>query len=433
MKKYLTIGIILLFIGTATIPSSGQKIEKLSLPTFIGKTIYVDDNNTEGPWNGTLEHPYRTIQDGVNAAVNGDTVFVFDGIYYESVIVRKSINLFGEDKHQTIIDGGSGTETNMVVQIQEANETNISGFTIQNGGSNGVGVEINSNNNTITNNIIGSNHVFCLMIDKEYNTIANNTILSGRDGISLFSKHNIIADNTILCKDIAIDLLDSYNTVIGNTIQNAGAYTIYDEGGGHNVISRNIISNNSYDGITVFESNNDIITNNVIFSNGGSGVAISQECWDNNISGNIITSNSYFGIAIGNGIFFMFDAARTSIYGNIISNNGKSGITLMGRGTKIIGNTISNNHYGILSYSNKINIIEKNNIMNNSVNAFFRYQIAEAIVGITIWNANYWGAPQQKPVLILGRIGVILCILPWLPQFDKNPAQTPYYIPGMNQ
>jgi parallel beta-helix repeat protein len=432
MKIWLTVGIILLLVGIAIIQSTGQKIEKLSSLTLLGKTIYVDDNNTEGPWNGTLEHPYRTIQDGINAAVNGDTVFVFDGIYYESIIIKKTINLFGEDKHQTIIDGGGGTETKMVVQTQEANETNISGFTIQNGGSNGVGVEINSYNNTITNNIIGSNHVFCLMTDKGYNIISNNTILGGRDGLSLFSKHNIIAGNTILCKDIAIDLLDSYNTIIGNTIQNAGAYTIYDEGGGYNVISRNIISNNSYDGITVFESSNDIISDNVIFSNEGSGIAISQECWNNNISGNIITSNGYFGVAIGNGIF-MFDAARTSIYSNIISNNGRGGISLMGSGTKIIGNTISNNHYGILSYSNKLNIIEKNNIMNNSVNAFFRYQIPEAIVGITIWKANYWGAPQQKPVMIPGRIGVILCIVPWLPQHDKHPAQTPYTIPGMNR
>jgi len=428
-RKGLAVGIILLLVGTVIIPSSRQNVYgKASLP-ISGKTIYVDDNNTQGPWDGTLEHPYRIIQDGVNASVNGDTVFVFNGTYYESILVNKSINLFGEEKHQTVIDGGGGTETNMVVQLQDANGTNISGFTIQNGGSNGIGVLIQSNNNTITNNIIGSNHTLCLRVDKGYNIIANNTILSGRDGIALISNYNIVADNTILAKEIALDLMDTYNTIIGNTIQNAAVYTIYDEGGGHNLISRNIISNNSYDGITVFESNNDIITDNVIFSNEGSGVAISQECWDTNVSGNIITSNGYFGIAIGNGIL-MFDAARTSVYGNILTNNGRSGVTLMGRETKIIGNTISNNHYGILSYSNKKNIIEKNNIMNNSVNAFFRYQIVEAIFGTTLWDANYWGAPQQKSVMIPGRIGVILCILPWFPQYDNNPAQVPYDIPG---
>ncbi len=28
-----------------------------------GITIYVDDSNTGGPWNGTQDHPYRTIHD----------------------------------------------------------------------------------------------------------------------------------------------------------------------------------------------------------------------------------------------------------------------------------------------------------------------------------------------------------------------------------
>jgi len=417
--KWLAIGIILLFVGTCAIPATSYDTEQ-SQSASRGNWLYVGGS---GPGN------YTRIQDAIDDSDNGDTIFVFDGIYYESIIINKSINLFGEDKNLTVIDGGGGTETNKVVQISDANGTNISGFTIQNGGQNGIGVDINSNNNTITDNIIGSNHVFCLTIDNGYNIIANNTILSGRFGISLVSTHNIIANNTIIARDIAIDLMDSYNTITGNIIQNAGAYTIYDEGGGNNVISRNIISNNSYDGITVVESSNDVITYNVIFSNEGSGVAISEGCWDNNVSGNIITSNECDGIAIGSVIM---DAERTSVYGNIISNNGWSGVSLMGRETKIIGNTISNNHYGILSYSNKKNIIAKNNIMNNNKDAFFRYHIVEAIFGTTIWDANYWGAPQQKSVKIPGRIGVLLCLLPWFPQHDNNPAQEPYDIPGMS-
>lgn len=53
----------------------------------------------DGPGN------YSKIQDAIDNASNGDTVFVYNGIYYENLVVDKSINLQGENKEYTIIDG----------------------------------------------------------------------------------------------------------------------------------------------------------------------------------------------------------------------------------------------------------------------------------------------------------------------------------------
>ncbi len=42
--------------------------------------IYVDDNAGPGG-NGSFGNPYQYIHDGINAAVNNDTVIVMDGTY----------------------------------------------------------------------------------------------------------------------------------------------------------------------------------------------------------------------------------------------------------------------------------------------------------------------------------------------------------------
>lgn len=66
-------------------------------------TIFVNASNV-GVENGTLANPYNTIQEGVNAAVNGDTVSVAAGLYEEQVdFLGKNISVIGAGAESTTI------------------------------------------------------------------------------------------------------------------------------------------------------------------------------------------------------------------------------------------------------------------------------------------------------------------------------------------
>lgn len=77
----------------------------------------------------TVPDDYLTIQQAVNFASPGDTVYVRAGTYYENVTIDKSLTLQGEDRNTTIIDG---SEIGNVIYVTASNVT-ISGFKVING------------------------------------------------------------------------------------------------------------------------------------------------------------------------------------------------------------------------------------------------------------------------------------------------------------
>jgi len=169
-KKALVLVTIVLFVGAGFIPSISGAIGNLnelnsgqSIVTFHRGILYVGGS---GPNN------YTAIQAAVNDASNGDTVFVYDDSspYYEKVVVNKTIDLIGENRDTTIIDG-IGYED--VVYVS-SDWVTISGFTIRNGGHEGV--VIVSNYNTFTGNTISNNNYGIVFVGSSNITISGNII-----------------------------------------------------------------------------------------------------------------------------------------------------------------------------------------------------------------------------------------------------------------
>ena len=245
-KKSLAFTIIVLFFGMSIIPSMVAE-----RPVLI-EIIYVDDDNQDGPWDGSMEHPYQHIQDAIDNASIDSTVFVNNGIYYENIFINKTIALLGEDKNLTIVDGQDNGD--VIYVGYPANGVAISGFTIRNAGKrygNGMfdgGIDLNSDQNTIKNNIFTKNFIAGLILfGSSKNSIENNYIGdSNRSGIEFLSgRFNKISNNTI-----------TNNTDYGISVSSMGNS------------SKNIFSYNNFDknreGISVYHSDNTIIHNNFL-------------------------------------------------------------------------------------------------------------------------------------------------------------------------
>jgi len=220
--------------------------------------IYVDDDNSGGPWDGTKDHPYQTIQQGIDNTYDRYMVYVFNGSYQENIVINKSIRLIGEQPHTTIIDGGSADE---VVLILNENVT-VSGFTIQHSGNNifDAGIEVR------TGIIDGNTHI-------ENNIIQNNTI-----GIYFYgSSKNFIQGNTITQNSKGILMLySSGNTIQANQISYNDRYGIQSDWS-QSTFQQNVITHNQYCGIFLnADSNKNKITDYNLISQNGIGIAIAD-------------------------------------------------------------------------------------------------------------------------------------------------------------
>jgi parallel beta-helix repeat protein len=229
------------------------------------ETWTVDDN---GPAD------FSTIQEAINAASDGYTIFVRMGTYYENIVVNRTVLLTGEDSSTTIIDGnGTGH-----VVIITSDDVNMTGFTVQNSGTayhitginlnnvnhcnvsgniitnNEHGLEIHNSSyyNTISGNNMTENNKWGMhIIDSHGNNVSGNIIggsIWGSIAVHGFSTHNRIFENNVGNNDnggISIDGSD-YNDIYENNITNNLWGISVQYGAKYNAISRNCIANNNY-------------------------------------------------------------------------------------------------------------------------------------------------------------------------------------------
>lgn len=185
------------------------------------------------------EDGFDSIQEAINSASSGDIIFVRKGVYRENIVINKTLTLIGEDRENTIIDGGYGER---VISICAPN-VSISGFSIKNSKEiTGYGIFVEySQRVVIRNNTIKDNGIGIHLIQSSESQIQENLISANRVGIQLsLSTKNVISRNAITTNIAGIFVYYSNNnTFCGNTIQsnNFGVFIYYY--GGNNVFYHN--------------------------------------------------------------------------------------------------------------------------------------------------------------------------------------------------
>jgi len=248
IREGLAVAVILLFIGMTISSSAGFNLEKQStIATFEGTTFYVDDDFNESTPGWNVTH-FSTINKARDNAIDGDTIFVYSGTYGRFHI-RKSIQIIGENKFTTILDGNWNYNT---ISIETDNFL-ITGFTVIKGK---YGISLQQRNNVVVSDMV----------------LTNNDL-----GIKHFWNTNTHLDNITFHDNNgkALDIWDAKNCTISHcTFENDGIY---------------------HGGFPPSGSNSLFIRNNV-FTN-GSTLGLGYLCIDSHgttiVESNIFQNNNY--------------------------------------------------------------------------------------------------------------------------------------------
>jgi len=384
------VGITILFLGTCITPSVAiDTVQKTPVPISDGNTLYVGGT---GPGN------YTKIQDAIDNGSDGDTVYVYNGIYYEDVVIDKSINLIGEDKDTTIIDGIDLDQYESIVSIV-VDWVNISGFTIQNIGGDFVdaGIKIISNHVIVTGNKITSRGSNSICLESSSNNIITDNNITKSGSIYLHSSSdNIITNNNITNSSI-ISLRGSSGTKIsGNKMVGSRSGIFIKSNKLEHWNTQDIDTSNTVNGKPIIYWKNQI--GGTIPA--GAGQVILANCT------NLVVENqniSVDGVGIGlgftsgctitgNNIFSTIDIVSIwleSSNGNNITNNIGHSIHLSGSDDN---NIISNEWAFIdLCYHSYSNIITGNTITNSYGIYIYYYSDNNIITGNNIFSTNQDG------------------------------------------
>jgi parallel beta-helix repeat protein len=375
----------------------------LTTRTSAAATLTVDDDGGAD---------FEKIQDAINASADGDTIRVWEGTYYENVVVNKSVSLIGNGSGNTTINASGSGDAIWIV----ADGVNLRGFNLT--GSLEIecaGVKIESDYNIISGNTLFNNLFGMYFMNSEYNLVKYNCYVNNTYAGILFywSNDSEISNNTCYGNKLSFRFYDANNNTIAfnECVDNADC-SIKLFHSGYNTISSNNCSNRNElyeDGIYLENSNYNLISNNTCLES-HTGIQVRQSKF--NVLENNICSSLQWGIYLDQSDFLNISYNRCS--------NNYCGIRIdSSENCTITNNIISSNFVGIEFWSGSNVTIQNNRITNSEeYGIWVDYGPPDSI-----FSPNYWGHdtgpfhPGKNPEGLGDNVTDFVEFSPWL---DSN-------------
>jgi len=391
---------------------------------------------------------FQTIQEAVNAAASGDQIYVKAGIYFEHVMVNKTVFLIGENPSNTVIDGSNNGDAVTVT----ADNVSMTQLTLQNGYCGVTATEAHGmicTNNVVKNNIFGIYLRQCSTI-----SFADNLIEHNQHGIwfvhlrQCYMRRNNFMSNSFNFEPEVIDIdyyaleeyvhdIDMSNSVDGKPIyyivneqdievpSNAGFVAIVNSS---QIVAENLNLRNNAMGVFLVNTNDSLIRNVRVGDSENAGIALTHSernlilnnvidncSWgivpwewtvDNTISNNTLRGNDFFGVVLHGsecirnrvsdnffvdnsfGVHLGGDCYYNIVERNLLENNTIGLSTDLNRENTFRENTVVGSDRGFYLYYTQDNCIYRNNFINNREQVFVQEFAKDS------WDngyeGNYW-------------------------------------------
>jgi parallel beta-helix repeat protein len=171
------------------------------------RVITVDDDRVERP-----DADFTSIQEAIDAANPGDTICVYSGMYYENLVINKTLSLIGQGPRRTIISNRL-YPTRPVIYVTADNVV-IRGFCIE------EETYVPESRETIPPRMIG-----IYIHNASGNEISYNAIMNNKIGIYLHnSNNNIIHHNNFFTNTVQAYINGSSLNIWDNGYPSGGNY-----------------------------------------------------------------------------------------------------------------------------------------------------------------------------------------------------------------